>query len=204
MAEGARVLVVEDDEGTGHAWNWVLEREGHVVDVARSLAKARSLLREAVAQHRPYQVVLLDLGLPDGDGAELLDELEATEPRPGVGVVSGKLDSERALALWGRCVVDLPKPLRRNTMVELVERLVRERAAASSVDRFCADHELSRNETLLVKRSTEGKSVREIAGELGCAVGSVKTLWKRVHHKTGLRTRRQVVSAAWSYRGSKA
>jgi two-component system OmpR family response regulator/two-component system response regulator QseB len=65
-----RVLVVEDDGGIAEGLAAHLGRTGHAVDCAPDMATAwRALLCE------PYDVVLLDLGLPDGDGTDLLRRL---------------------------------------------------------------------------------------------------------------------------------
>ena len=65
-----RVLVVEDDKGIADGLAAHLERDGHAVDCAPSMAGAwRALAAE------PYDVVLLDLSLEDGDGTTLLRRL---------------------------------------------------------------------------------------------------------------------------------
>jgi DNA-binding response OmpR family regulator len=65
-----RVLVVEDDGSLGAVVQRGLVEEGHAVDLERTLAGAR----RAVALN-PYHLVVLDLGLPDGDGLALCREL---------------------------------------------------------------------------------------------------------------------------------
>ena len=68
-----RVLVVEDDEGIARGLAAHLGRSGHAVDRTPSLAGAWTALTA-----EGYDVVLLDLGLADGDGTELLRRLRAT------------------------------------------------------------------------------------------------------------------------------
>ncbi|HSJ26047.1 MAG TPA: sigma-54 dependent transcriptional regulator [Longimicrobiales bacterium] len=69
MAE-TRILVLDDDALIRTVLSDRLERAGHVVAVAASLAEARALLRNSVPD-----LALLDMKLPDGDGTELLPEL---------------------------------------------------------------------------------------------------------------------------------
>lgn len=65
-----RVLVVEDDKGIADGLAAHLGRSGHAVDCTPAIATAwRALATE------PYDVVLLDLGLQDGDGSTLLRRL---------------------------------------------------------------------------------------------------------------------------------
>lgn len=65
-----RVLVVEDDEGIAAGLEVHLRQLGWAVDVMPSVAEAWLALCA-----EPFDVVLLDLGLRDGDGAEVLQRL---------------------------------------------------------------------------------------------------------------------------------
>ncbi|HET8748722.1 MAG TPA: response regulator transcription factor [Ramlibacter sp.] len=67
-----RVLVVEDDQGIAGGLAAHLGRAGHAVDCMPGLAGAWTALAAEA-----YDVVLLDLGLADGDGTELLRRLRA-------------------------------------------------------------------------------------------------------------------------------
>jgi len=67
-----RTLVVEDDAGIAAGIQLNLQRRGWAVDVVGTLAAAWAAL-----QAETFNAVLLDLGLPDGDGTELLRRLRA-------------------------------------------------------------------------------------------------------------------------------
>jgi two-component system KDP operon response regulator KdpE len=60
-----RILVVEDDDASRYGLKSLLETEGYEVLEAASLARAEDALRDA----RP-DIAILDVTLPDGDGAE--------------------------------------------------------------------------------------------------------------------------------------
>ena len=62
-----RVLLVEDDANLSEAVRRLLRKEGHIVDLADSLRMAKA----AITGH-PYDVVLLDRMLPDGEGTALI------------------------------------------------------------------------------------------------------------------------------------
>ena len=70
-----RVLVVEDDEGIAHGLGLALRREGWAVDVVPSVAGALAALRA-----EPFEVVLLDMGLVDGEGSEVLQHIRDAKP----------------------------------------------------------------------------------------------------------------------------
>ena len=62
-----RVLLVEDDVSLGAVVLRGLIEEGHAVDLERTVAGAN-----AAIELNPYQLIVLDLGLPDGDGLAVL------------------------------------------------------------------------------------------------------------------------------------
>lgn len=74
-----RILVVEDDVGIASGLRTNLQQRGYAVDVADGVANAWHALRM-----ERFDAVLLDLGLVDGDGSELLRRLRAS-PVPGSG-----------------------------------------------------------------------------------------------------------------------
>lgn len=67
-----RILLIEDDPGLGGAVRDQIAAEGHMPDLAPTLAYARDLLATM-----PYDLILLDLGLPDGRGIDFLRALRA-------------------------------------------------------------------------------------------------------------------------------
>ena len=195
-------MVVEDHHGVGRAWCRVLRRKGHHVDWARTVAGARRRLSNAGRISAPFDVAIVDLHLPDGDGCAVLTDLELCAQQPAIAVVSAHLDSEVALQLLGRCLIGVPKPLSGDTLAALVERLRTSRpslGAVPALEPFCEACQLSPKETQVVVLSACGKSRSEIAAELECEPTTVASYWNRILRKTGLPSHRQVVSAAWSY-----
>jgi DNA-binding response OmpR family regulator len=71
----SRILLIEDHPSLGGTIAEYLRRAGHAVDLARTLAAGRALLADVV-----FDLVLLDLGLPDGDGLELLRQKAVPAP----------------------------------------------------------------------------------------------------------------------------
>jgi DNA-binding response OmpR family regulator len=68
-----RLLVIEDETRIVEILKSALGRAGFTVDAVTSAADGR----EALAS-MPYDAAILDLGLPDGDGLSLLDEVRQT------------------------------------------------------------------------------------------------------------------------------
>jgi two-component system KDP operon response regulator KdpE len=83
------VLLVEDDRALRATLRSALEVEGYKVLAAASLADAQALWAHAMASGEAIALVLLDLGLPDGEGQTLLGRLRR-EPSVPVIVVSAR------------------------------------------------------------------------------------------------------------------
>jgi DNA-binding response OmpR family regulator len=65
-----RIVVVEDDPRLGQVLRECLAKAGFIVDVCMSHRDAGHAL-----ENFPYDVIILDLGLPDGDGIHLCEEV---------------------------------------------------------------------------------------------------------------------------------
>ena len=65
-----RILLVEDTEGLGEAIRDQIADEGHAIDWVQCLSHAETSLRAT-----QYDLVLLDLMLPDGNGLDLLTKI---------------------------------------------------------------------------------------------------------------------------------
>lgn len=80
-----KILLIEDDLAIGQALLSVFHDEGHVVVWLRLAGAASERVR---SEH--FDVVVLDLGLPDGDGNELLRTLRAQGARVPVLIISAR------------------------------------------------------------------------------------------------------------------
>ena len=70
-----RILVVEDDTGIAVGLQASLRQRGYAVDVCGTLGSAWSALCS-----EPFDLVLLDLGLPDGEGGHLVRRIRQSAP----------------------------------------------------------------------------------------------------------------------------
>jgi DNA-binding NarL/FixJ family response regulator len=84
-----RVMLVEDHAAFRHVMSVLLAREPdlEMVAQAESLDEARQHCTSV-----EFDVVVLDLGLPDGNGADLIVDVRAANPAVGVLILSASLD----------------------------------------------------------------------------------------------------------------
>jgi len=80
-----RILLVEDDAMIGLAVRQGLLQDGYAVDWVRDAAEA-----ELVLGVEPYEVVLLDLGLPDRSGLEVLSALRRSGNEAAVLILTAR------------------------------------------------------------------------------------------------------------------
>ncbi|MDT7785446.1 MAG: hypothetical protein QOF58_3865 [Pseudonocardiales bacterium] len=119
-----RVLLVEDDDGVADALVEALRANGHRPSRVRRGA-------DALIAHRDADVVLLDLGLPDQDGLEVLRKLRKIDPVP-VLVLTARGD-ERTVVRGLRLGADdyLVKPVRLAELLARIDAVARRSAARS-------------------------------------------------------------------------
>lgn len=122
----ARILLVEDHRSFRRALALVLGREPdlEVVAQAGSVAEARTKMEEAEA----LDVAVLDLGLPDGDGVELVEEVRAASPGTAILVLTVDINPknrERARSAGADAVLGKESAI--GEIVGAVKRAITER-----------------------------------------------------------------------------
>jgi DNA-binding NtrC family response regulator len=91
------ILVVDDDRWLCDSISQVLSAEGHRVETALTAAAAFEQLEAVTAE-----VVILDLGLPDMDGLDVLSRITGLDDRPTVIVQTGRDDTETIVGAMRR------------------------------------------------------------------------------------------------------
>lgn len=130
-----RVLVVEDEPIIARSHRAYLERVGGFI-VAATAGTARSALmsaREATLSGSPIDLVLLDIGLPDASGIDIVPALAALNPSPDVIAITSQrdLDTVRSAVAHG-VLLYLLKPFTFAAFREKLEQYVRYRDALST------------------------------------------------------------------------
>jgi CheY-like chemotaxis protein len=131
MQEGSRgrVLVVEDEEETRHAYRAILEQAGWTVEEATTGDEA-----VASAARRPPALMLVDIAIPGLDGWETTRRVKsgvthggregpAGPPIPVLAVTGHALDEDRQRAREAGCDGYLVKPVTADQLLAAVARL---------------------------------------------------------------------------------
>ena len=125
MTARPQTIVVIDDERTIQATlTAVLRRHGFAVEIAPNAAQGRRKVVEA----KP-DLVLLDLGLPDGDGLEVLKEIKAAQPGLPVMILTAHDSLANAIeSIKLGAFHFLPKPYAIEELVGLCRRALEQQA----------------------------------------------------------------------------
>lgn len=116
-----RVLLVEDDPTTQQSIKMMLESVGMVVD-------ATDLGEDGleIGKLYDYDIIVLDLMLPDMDGMEVLRGLRASKVSTPVLILSGLTESENKVKGLGTGADDyLTKPFNKDELIARIQAIVR-------------------------------------------------------------------------------
>jgi DNA-binding NarL/FixJ family response regulator len=204
-----RVLLVEDHVAVREAMATAMSQEPGVVVAgqAGSLAEARRMLRDV-------DVAVLDLGLPDGFGADLIADLRSANPRSQALVLSAMLDHgaiARAVHRGAAGVLDKTATLQEvvaavkrlhagETLVpprEVAEllRFAREEQERERLARFAADA-LTEREREVLQLLADGLNTRQISERLHISTRTHRNHVAGILQKLGVHSQLQAVLVA--------
>jgi hypothetical protein len=115
-----RILLVEDHDDTRRTLARLIERWGHSVQTAASVSEALQL-----ATDERLDLLVSDLGLPDGHGNDLMRELRKTSTIRGVAVSGFGTEDDVARSLAAGFEVHLAKPVGAQRLKAVIARLAR-------------------------------------------------------------------------------
>jgi PAS domain S-box-containing protein len=116
-ARSLRLLLVEDHEPTLQVMTGLLEAAGHTVKAARDLASARRLAAEG-----ELDLLVSDLGLPDGSGLDLMRELRERDGLRGIAVSGYGMEEDLRRSREAGFAEHLIKPINPDTLKAAIVR----------------------------------------------------------------------------------
>ncbi len=204
--DAAKILLVEDHASFRQALAFMFEREPEftVTGQAWSLAEARESADGA-------DVVVVDLGLPDGDGIELVEEFSSRKPSIATLVLSASLEPAKfASAVEAGAsgvlhksasiteIVDAVRRLRAgealisaNDMIQMLRMVSRKRQ--EEMEARQAIEKLTRREKEVLQALGEGLDSKEIAQKLHITVETERTHMVNILNKLGVHSRLQAL-----------
>ena len=120
------ILLVEDHEDTARVLRRILEHNGFSVAHADSLARARELVGA-----QKFDVIISDLGLPDGNGLDLMRELHSAHGLPGIALSGFGSDEDRAGSFAAGFSEHLTKPVDWPQLRSALDKLLAKQSPAA-------------------------------------------------------------------------
>jgi two-component system, OmpR family, response regulator VicR len=147
------ILFVEDDTTIAMGVEYLLKQDGFQVRLANRLEDARDLLKR-----QPFDLVLLDLGLPDGSGYELCKEIRAAGHTPII-ILSAR-DEEASIVLGLDLGADdyITKPFRLRELISRMKAVLRRQGPVEAGDRTLT----CRDVTVVAQQAKVYKNGREV------------------------------------------
>lgn len=114
------ILLIEDDVAVGSSFQYALNRKGNNVDWAKNLNDGEKFL-----SFKKYDVVLLDIMLPDGNGLDFCNKIRAFVQAPIIFVTAcdDEGDIINGLEIGGDDYIT--KPIRINELIARINAVVR-------------------------------------------------------------------------------
>ena len=113
-----RILLVEDHDATRATLARMLSRRGHLVTQAETLCGAAVLARSGI-----YDVLISDIGLPDGNGSDLIREYGDRFLEGGIALSGFGMEAEVARSLHAGFKRHLTKPIEVEALEETLQAL---------------------------------------------------------------------------------
>ncbi len=115
-SELRRILLVEDHPTTAALMARLLRKRGHHVEVAHTKAEALQLGRT-----QTFDILISDLGLPDGNGYEVIAALRASSAIPGIALSGYGMESDVAQSAAAGFQHHLTKPVDAQKLFQTIE-----------------------------------------------------------------------------------
>ena len=117
-----QVLIIDDDSGMRATLSDILEEEGYEVCSYGTGMQALRWLKK-----NPFDVVIVDIKLPDMDGMKLLEEVRLINPESAVIIITGHASTETAVeAMKEGAYAYVIKPFNMDELKAVIKKALRE------------------------------------------------------------------------------
>ena len=116
---GINILLVEDHPDSARALTQLLSKQGYVVQTAGTVASAL----KAVAE-RPFDVLICDIGLPDGTGFQLMETVRKKSTTPAIALSGFGMEEDVAQSESSGFDVHLTKPVNFHNLEAAIRKLI--------------------------------------------------------------------------------
>jgi PAS domain S-box-containing protein len=118
VAKNVKILLVEDHEDTLRVMATLLRRYGYDVRTANTVRRALEL-----AEHEHFDLLISDLGLPDGSGLDVMREVKSSYHMKGIALSGFGMEDDLRRSIEAGFEQHLTKPVNIQTLENLIRRV---------------------------------------------------------------------------------
>lgn len=209
-AQLMKVLVIDDHKVVRRGVKQILEEIFPHVEVGEVNTSQKAI---AAVQQEPWDLGIVDIGLHDQNGLELLCELHSTAPRLPLMVLGQRTEEQYAVrAFRAGAMAYLSKPIAPEELARAVKQVLTGRmyvtasfgehmAGSLNINPTGSGHyTLSERESEVLVLLAQGRSVKHIAESLALSIKTVSTYRARLLDKLQLTTTAELIRYALDHR----
>lgn len=191
-----RILCVDDDIGMLNTIEDILISAGYSVSLAKSGRQALELLKKGIS----YQLVLLDVDMPEMDGYETFKAIRELDPGKEIPIIflTGMDGSEFEIKGWEYGAADyITKPFIKSVFLARIKNRIAVPAKSSAELYYPAaladfENQLTELELTVAKFIADGLSNQEIADRTSYSYGYIKRVVSTILEKADMKKRSDI------------
>lgn len=182
----SRILLVEDNESIVMGLQYLLENEGFMIKIAENVKGASRLL-----ETDKFDLILLDIGLPDGNGFTLCEKIKQNYQTPIIFLTAKEEENDVVKGLDMGADDYIIKPFRNRELISRMKNVLRR----NGTDECCLQHGNVRLDTVAGKVYVDEKEVILTALEY-------RLLLNFFNYPNKLFTRDEILNQIWDMAGN--
>ena len=182
----SRILLVEDNESIVMGLQYLLENEGFMIKIAENVKGASRLL-----ETDKFDLILLDIGLPDGNGFTLCEKIKQNYQTPIIFLTAKEEENDVVKGLDLGADDYIIKPFRNRELISRMKNVLRR----NGTDECCLQHGNIRLNTVAGKVYVNEKEVILTALEY-------RLLLNFLNYPNKLFTRDEILNQIWDMAGN--
>jgi len=199
VKQSAYILLVDDEKELRLTLRELLEHARHHVTLCSNAMRAREAM-----QNGKFDIALLDIRLPDGNGIDLLREFRHTDPNMGIIMMTGYAEVDTAVDAIRLGADDfLKKPFDFDELLIRIEELIKKRDMQQNNRELRAKVQANESRNTLIGHCDAINKIRQTAALLNDSDSTVliigesgtgKEVLARMLHNAGTRAKKPMVS----------
>ena len=183
------ILVIEDDEGLNRGICFTMTKEGYRVLSAQDLSQGSKLFGE-----NPVELIILDLGLPDGDGLVFCKNVRTLSTLPIIMLTARDLETDEVIGFETGADDYITKPFSLSVLKVRVSALLRR---STGLNEMLPQSKLQWLSSHNIRLCKDNMKVYQDTKEIDLSATEYKLLKLFLEHRGQVLLKEQILEAIW-------